>query len=174
MGVAGTNTKIAVAVGKKYTLPAGTDLNALKSDPLGTLKSVGVASVVPASEKLTLTQEMEAQAVGNGGGYKQQLVINEGVDAAVKAGVLQLAQAGDWNAALRAGGDTSAGEYTFTTFTQHGLSFAPAVKVGGTGFGMEFGATRQDFPSTPTQSASWAGAGTKKAQQQQADGASQK
>lgn len=170
MGVAGTNTKITVATEKRYELPAGTDVNALKSDPLGTIKRVGVASVVPASEKLSLTQEMEAQAVGNGGGYKQQIVITEGVDAAVKAGAVQLAQSGDWDAALRAGGDKSAGEYTFTTFTQHGLSFAPSLKVKGVGFGMEFGAIRQDFPSTPTQSYSWAGAGTKKAQQQQAGG----
>jgi hypothetical protein len=53
---------------------------------------------------------------------------------------VQLARTGDWNAALRAGGDKSAGEYTVTTYTQHGLSFAPGAKVAGTGFNMERGA----------------------------------
>jgi hypothetical protein len=174
VGVAGTNAKITVASEQRYELPPGTDLNALQSDPVGTVKRVGTAAMTPVSEKLTLTQEMEGQVAGNGGGYKQQLVITEGASEAATAGVVKLAQSGDWQAAVRAGGDKAAGEYTVTTFTQHGLVLTPGIKVKGYGFSVEIGGTRQDFASTPAQSYSHTGSQTKKAQQQQASGGGQK
>jgi hypothetical protein len=168
LGVAGSNGKLTVASEKRYQLPAGTDVNALKSDPAGTVRRVGGAALTPTSEKLTLTHEGEGQVAGNGAGFKHQLVITEGVNEALGAGVVKYAQSGDWSAALRAGGDRVAGEYTLNSFTQHGLSLTPGLKVKGNGFSAEVSALRQDFVYPPVQSQSFTGQQTKKLQEPQA------
>jgi len=105
--------------------------------------------------------------------FNPPAVVTKGVNEALAAGVVKYAQLGDWSAALRAGGERVAGEYTLNSFTQHGLSLTPGLKVKGNGFSAEVSALRQDFVYPPVQSQPFTGHQTKKLQEPQAS-ASQK
>ncbi|MEW5742447.1 MAG: hypothetical protein AB1938_26250 [Myxococcota bacterium] len=140
----GGKVELKAEVEQRFTLPSSIDGAKLQSDPLGTLSAIRDQVARSEEQKVTISVDGQAAAVGKGGGLVAEMSFSGKVEDLLNSGYAERLAKGDLQGALRALGDKTQVEAKVTPYAQFGVAMSPSLTVMGFGVGMELEATRKD------------------------------
>lgn len=139
----------SATVEQSFTLPSSLDLNKLKHDPVGTVKSVASQVAKSEQDQVTFSVDASGSAATKRGGLVATASYSGNANALASSGALQQLFKGDLKGALSAAAKSSNVEVAVTPYENVGVNYQPKVSVMGFGAGVSFDATRKDVRRPP-------------------------
>lgn len=150
-GVEGSG-EASVSLERRFQLPPGINLDALRNEPVKTLRAAAQEMQKTSVDTLSMEYSLEGGAFGRSAGISGSLSLEVSAAEVARSGAIPKALRGDFKGALAALPESAVVSGETQSYDTHGVKVYPYFTVMGFGGGVEMLAQRTDVDAAKTRS----------------------